>query len=81
MTRGAPVSTIQAIGLGMMLAWTPTVALVALLFWRKRIGLEHRSNWRNAPSDGAGPWISSDSATDDERAARSGRVLSSKTPN
>jgi len=75
------MSTIQAIGLGMMLALTPSLVLVAVLFWRKRIGLEHRNHWRNAPSDRTGPWIACDSATADEPAPRGRGVLSSKTPN
>jgi hypothetical protein len=34
---GAPMTTIQAVFLGMMLTWTPSLVLVAFLFWRDEI--------------------------------------------
>jgi hypothetical protein len=34
------MTTLQAVFLGMMLAWTPSVVLLAFLLWRERIGLE-----------------------------------------
>jgi hypothetical protein len=33
------MTTIQAVFFGVMLAWTPSLVLVAFLFWRKGIGL------------------------------------------
>jgi hypothetical protein len=36
---GALMTTLQAVFLGIMLALTPSVALVAALFWRAGIGL------------------------------------------
>ena len=42
------MTTLQAVFLGMMLAWTPAVALVAFLFWQEGIGLEDRkTEWRS----------------------------------
>ena len=41
------VTTIQAIAFGMMLAWTPSLVLVAFLFWAKGVGLEEPDqDWR-----------------------------------
>jgi hypothetical protein len=34
------MTTLQAVFLGMMLAWTPSVVLLAFLLWRDAIGLE-----------------------------------------
>jgi hypothetical protein len=34
------MTTLQAVFLGMMLAWTPGVVLLAFLLWREGIGLE-----------------------------------------
>jgi len=33
------MTTIQAVFFGVMLAWTPSLVLVAFLFWRDGIGL------------------------------------------
>jgi hypothetical protein len=35
-----PMTTLQAILLGMMLSWTPSVVLLAFLLWQDGIGLE-----------------------------------------
>jgi hypothetical protein len=35
-----PVTTLQAILLGMMLSWTPSLALLAFLLWQDGIGLD-----------------------------------------
>jgi hypothetical protein len=35
-----PMTTLQAIFLGMMLSWTPSVALLAFLLWQDGIPLE-----------------------------------------
>jgi hypothetical protein len=43
------MTTLQAVFLGMMLGWTPAVALVAFLLWQEGIGLEDlRRNGRPA---------------------------------
>jgi hypothetical protein len=34
------MTTLQAVFLGIMLSWTPPVALLAYLLWRDGIGLE-----------------------------------------
>jgi hypothetical protein len=34
------MTTLQAVFLGMMLAWTPSVVLLAFFLWRDGIGLE-----------------------------------------
>jgi hypothetical protein len=34
-SAGASLTTIQAVFLGMMLAWTPSVVLLAFLLWRE----------------------------------------------
>jgi hypothetical protein len=34
------MTTLQAILLGMMLSWTPSVVLLAFLLWQDGIGLE-----------------------------------------
>ena len=34
------MSTIHAIVFGMTLSWTPSVLLMAWLFWRERIGID-----------------------------------------
>jgi hypothetical protein len=34
------MTTLQAVFLGMMLSWTPSVVLLAFLIWRDGIGLE-----------------------------------------
>jgi hypothetical protein len=34
------MTTIQAVVLGIMLAWTPSLVLVAVLFWRDEIGVQ-----------------------------------------
>jgi hypothetical protein len=34
------MTTLQAILLGMMLSWTPSVALLAFLFWQDAIDLD-----------------------------------------
>jgi hypothetical protein len=40
------MTTLQAVFLGMMLAWTPAVALVAFLFWQEGIGLDDpKTEW------------------------------------
>jgi hypothetical protein len=36
---GTPMSTVQAIILGMVLAWTPIIILLAFLIWREGNGL------------------------------------------
>jgi hypothetical protein len=36
---GAAMTTIQAVFFGIMLAWTPSLVLVAFLLWRDGIGL------------------------------------------
>jgi hypothetical protein len=36
--RGGPVNTAQAIVFGMMLSWTPSIALLAWLLWREKVG-------------------------------------------
>ncbi len=37
------MTTLQAVFLGMMLAWTPSVVLLAFLLWREGIGVEEES--------------------------------------
>ena len=39
LTRGAAMTTIQAVILGMMLVLTPSLILLAVLVWREGIGL------------------------------------------
>jgi hypothetical protein len=34
------MTTIQAVFFGIMLAWTPSLVLLAFLLWRERIGLK-----------------------------------------
>jgi hypothetical protein len=42
------MTTLQAVFLGMMLAWTPGLALLAFLLWREGIGLEDPTpEWRS----------------------------------
>jgi Protein of unknown function (DUF2852) len=56
--RGEPMTTIQAIVFGMMLVWTPTLVLVAYLFWAKRIGVDDDQEWRertDPPSSSCNP--------------------------
>lgn len=40
------MSAVQAVILGIMLVWTPCVALLAFLLWRDRIGLGDRRDNR-----------------------------------
>jgi hypothetical protein len=42
------MTTLQAVFLGMMLAWTPSVVLLAFLLWRDGIGLEEGGGWSPA---------------------------------
>ncbi len=37
------MTTLQAVFLGMMLSWTPSVALLAFLLWRDGVGLKEGS--------------------------------------
>jgi hypothetical protein len=37
--RGAPMTTIQAVFFGVMLALTPSLVLLAFLLWREGIGV------------------------------------------
>jgi hypothetical protein len=37
---GTPMTTIQAVLLGMMLALTPSMLVLAFLLWRERIGID-----------------------------------------
>jgi hypothetical protein len=42
------MTTLQAVFLGMMLAWTPGLGLLAFLLWREGIGLEDpMTEWRS----------------------------------
>jgi hypothetical protein len=48
------MSTLQAIWLGMMIAWTPSLALLAWIIWRDDYGREpHRAPERIGRSDDA----------------------------
>ena len=38
-TGGAPMSTIQAVFFGIMLALTPSIVLLAFLLWREGVGI------------------------------------------
>jgi hypothetical protein len=38
-TRGAPMITIQAVFFGIMLVLTPSIVVLAFLFWREGIGI------------------------------------------
>jgi hypothetical protein len=42
------MTTLQAVFLGMMLSWMPSIVLLAFLLWRDGIGLEDRkTEWRH----------------------------------
>jgi hypothetical protein len=43
------MTTLQAVFLGMMLAWTPGLTFLAFLLWREGIGLEDdpMTEWRS----------------------------------
>jgi hypothetical protein len=41
------MTTLQAVFLGVILSWTPSIALLAFLLWREGIGLDDReTEWR-----------------------------------
>jgi hypothetical protein len=44
-TGGAPMTTIQAVVFGVMLALTPSFVLLAFLLWREGIGLRSNSEF------------------------------------
>ena len=40
------MTTLQAVFLGMMLSWTPSIVLLAFLLWREGIGIENsKTEW------------------------------------
>jgi hypothetical protein len=47
------MTTLQAVFLGMMLAWTPGVVVLAFLLWREGIGLEEGGGWSPAMTSAA----------------------------
>jgi hypothetical protein len=48
-TDGAPMTTIQAVVFGVMLALTPSLVLLAFLLWREGIGLRSNSEFDGRP--------------------------------
>jgi hypothetical protein len=44
------MTTIQAFFFGVMVAWTPSLVLLAFFLWRERIGVRNNSEFDDQPS-------------------------------
>jgi len=49
-TRGDAMTTIQAFFFGVMVAWTPSVVLLAFFLWRDGIGVRNNSEFGDQPT-------------------------------